>query len=401
LQLIIFFSNCSFQKTKSNQKKNNKKMMTTEDKKFSMQIDEEPVYRDRTFSTIRDPPVCKNIVSVVIFGVDLDLRRLSRANAQCEYDPTSFAACITRCGPSKSCALINASSKTVVIGCKTLHEIEVACRHYARMLWECGHTTLGRYKFQVQNCVMTTRVPYKLDLPRIHAAYPSITSYVPDKFPGLIFNFNMYSIKVLAFKSGRFNIVGFRTPTQGMRAYETAMEIIPKFELPKQPRKPRQQKAKKNQQQQQPPPIISNVPTTGGEEKKTDEKKSESETPPPPAVVIVEIVPPLTPLAPPTLESSSTRKVDNEDDAETKRLRQQASKKLAVNPILKALHKQLARGAAEQKERVARATKRPASSTNVEKAHPPSLVDDPIYGGGGFSTALTNNDEAPAKRTRV
>jgi TATA-box binding protein (TBP) (component of TFIID and TFIIIB) len=189
-----------------------------------------PVYHDKTFSRPRDPPVSKNIVCTIDFNIPIDPLKLVELYPHCEYDSTRFAALIARIMPPKSCALIFGTGRSVLTGCRTLHEVEVGVRKFAQMLHDTGHPVV-RYAFSITNHVMTASVPYSLDLARMHRNNLGISDYDKRKFPGIIFKLTDLKVAVMCFESGKFNIVGFRNYHEGLAAHDYVMNIIPRYRL--------------------------------------------------------------------------------------------------------------------------------------------------------------------------
>lgn len=206
------------------------------------------------------PPVVANIVTRVNFGIDIDLNRIVHHVPEAEYDPTKFAALIIRCGPPKSCALIFASGTCVINGLRTIHQLEVACEKYARILKDTGHP-ITRYTFEIQNAVVGAHISGGLDLDKISEDYPGKTDK-KDNFPGLVFNLTEPKVTILVFKTGRFNIVGLRNHTQGHLAYEQMMEILPKYKLRAKPIRKEKRARKKpiiTPDTPDTPPLVSSI----------------------------------------------------------------------------------------------------------------------------------------------
>jgi TATA-box binding protein (TBP) (component of TFIID and TFIIIB) len=198
--------------------------------KISQLIAACPVHRDGIFGRTKNPPVFSNIVCTVNYGTTVSLRKMVEECPHVEYDKARFAASITRCAPPRSCALIFHPGKCVVNGVQTLRQMEVCLRHYAEVLHETGHR-IGRYKFKIQNCVMTARLGMELDLANIYKNYRGYTEYDPGVFPGLRFHLSDLCLTVTVFETGCFNIVGFKTARDGLEAYDRIYEVVKKYPL--------------------------------------------------------------------------------------------------------------------------------------------------------------------------
>ena len=186
-------------------------------------------YRYRYDPSKPPPPSVANIVTRVEFGCPIDLKKIVRHLPEVHYDPTRFAAVKARVGPPKSCALGFSSGLAVINGLSTIHQVEVACQKYGEILRSTGHP-ISTYTFTVQNAVMRAHIRGGLDLKRIHKDYMGYT-VKKDNFPGLMFYPPGHRVTVTIFSSGRFNIVGLKTNTQGIEAYEYMMTILPYYKL--------------------------------------------------------------------------------------------------------------------------------------------------------------------------
>lgn len=198
------------------------------DQRIAMMVRNAPLFSDRVFSADDMPPVSKNMVVTVHYGVRIYLHRIVQTVPHAEWDSARFAAAIVRQVPPKCCALFFASGKVVLSGCRSIHEVEVAVHKYAALLRSTGHNVVS-HTFKVQNCVMSASVPYNIDLKRLHLENAGMTAYQPKDFPGLIYKISDPKVAVIIFNSGKFNIVGFRNQREGMQAYEIVMRSIPNY----------------------------------------------------------------------------------------------------------------------------------------------------------------------------
>ena len=81
---------------------------------------------------------CRNIVSTVNLGCQLDLKRIALQARNAEYNPKRFAAVIMRIRNPRTTALIFGSGKMVCTGAKSEEDSLQAARRYARVIQKLG-----------------------------------------------------------------------------------------------------------------------------------------------------------------------------------------------------------------------------------------------------------------------
>ena len=81
---------------------------------------------------------CRNIVSTVNLGCQLDLKRIALQARNAEYNPKRFAAVIMRIRSPRTTALIFSSGKMVCTGAKSEEDSIQAARRYARVIQKLG-----------------------------------------------------------------------------------------------------------------------------------------------------------------------------------------------------------------------------------------------------------------------
>ena len=187
------------------------------------------------------PPRVSNIVSCVRFGVRMTPHHIERYVPEAQYRPRRFHAVTARQGPPNSCMLLFESGKCVLNGVRTPHQVEMAFQNYASLLADMGHP-VDMYTHEVNNAVLAAMVNGNLDLPGLLAEHRGATEYT-NRFPAVVYRISEPRVKVTIFSSGKFNIVGWKTYDEAMRAWVIMFGILSKYVLPRSVKPPKLDKS--------------------------------------------------------------------------------------------------------------------------------------------------------------
>lgn len=150
----------------------------------------------------------QNMSSTANLGCPVDLKKIAITCRNTEYNPRRFAAVVMRIREPRATALIFASGKMVVTGCKSTHNAILACKKFCYIVQKVGFPTASALDFKVQNMVGTSDVGFPIRLEGLVYAHSTYASYEPELFPGLIYRHLSPKVVSLIFVSGKVVITG-------------------------------------------------------------------------------------------------------------------------------------------------------------------------------------------------
>lgn len=158
-------------------------------------------------------PIVQNIVATVDLCVKIDnLEIIAQKVNNAEYNPQRFAAVIMRIREPKTTALVFRTGKMVVTGAKSLNASKVAARKYVSIINKAGfNAVFSEAHYKVQNMTATVTMGFPIRLEALIYAYPNISTYEPELFPGLIFRMQDPKVVFLVFVSGKVVVTGVKS----------------------------------------------------------------------------------------------------------------------------------------------------------------------------------------------
>lgn len=174
-------------------------------------------------------PILQNIVATVNLGCPLDLKKITAAARNTEYNPQRFPALIMRIRDPKATALIFASGKVVCTGTKSEEMAKYAAKKFARIIQKIGFQV--KFKgFKVQNIVASCDVKFPIRLEQLSQEVDRFSTYEPEIFPGLIFRMAEPRVSLLIFVSGKIVLSGAKTIGDIRDAFNSIIPVLRKYQ---------------------------------------------------------------------------------------------------------------------------------------------------------------------------
>jgi transcription initiation factor TFIID TATA-box-binding protein len=136
----------------------------------------------------------QNVTVTVDVRQRLDLQQIVMNARNAEYNPKRFAGCIMRMRDPKCTALVFASGKMIITGCKSVDDAKNGARRFQRVLHKVGFPNAKAQDLVPQNMVVTCDMGFPIRLEGLVYAHPEFASYEPELFPGLIYRYSAYNI---------------------------------------------------------------------------------------------------------------------------------------------------------------------------------------------------------------
>jgi transcription initiation factor TFIID TATA-box-binding protein len=174
-------------------------------------------------------PRVSNIVATVKLSCHLSLQSLNDRMSNTEYNPRRFSALIARTKSPKTTALINASGKLVILGARTLEELEQGVRLHVRAIRKAGNPTCTVEQTVVNNMVASCNIFAPLRLEALQLALGGCAGGADldmEIFPAIIYKLHDPSVTMLIFASGKINITGASSHSAILAALEKVLPIV-------------------------------------------------------------------------------------------------------------------------------------------------------------------------------
>jgi transcription initiation factor TFIID TATA-box-binding protein len=171
----------------------------------------------------------QNMSATANLGVRLDLKKIALKCRNTEFNPRRFGAVIMRLREPKATALLFASGKIVISGCKSTHNATLACKKFAYIVERVGFQPKEFVDFKVQNIVGTLDVGFPIRLEGLVYAHSAFASYEPELFPGLIYRLVSPRVVFLIFVSGKIVITGAKKESDLSNALTKIYPVLVEF----------------------------------------------------------------------------------------------------------------------------------------------------------------------------
>lgn len=176
------------------------------------------------------PPVgVNNLIAGVKLGCEIDLRLVTIAARNIEYNPKKMNAAILRLQRPKVTCLIFQNGRISVCGATTISDARRGAKIAAKVCKKAGHPDARFINFKVETliCSASCGFPVRLEnLARDHAKY---CNYEPEIFCGLVYRYNpepSLSASVLIFVSGKLVITGCRKTQDADKVYRDLYALL-------------------------------------------------------------------------------------------------------------------------------------------------------------------------------
>ena len=159
-----------------------------------------------------------NTVSTVDIGYPLNVVHLvNRIGGTC-FNPLCFAAAMWR--SSYATHLIFSKGQSVCAGARSFLHARVATEELVLLLKRSGVPATSS-NFCTRNVVSTANAGFKIDLMRLHRAYPLHSEYTKSRFPGVVFRIISDSQKIvfIVFNTGKCINTGMRSRCDALLAW--------------------------------------------------------------------------------------------------------------------------------------------------------------------------------------
>ncbi len=163
----------------------------------------------------------ENVVASTTIAKELDLKELSKALPEGEYEPERFPGLVLRLDEPKTAALLFRSGKVVCTGAKTIKDVERAIKKVCDKVSKAGQKAFEKPDITVQNIVASANLNAQLNLNAIALAIGlEKVEYEPEQFPGLVYRLEEPHVVVLLFGSGKLVCTGARKAEQVSEAVD-------------------------------------------------------------------------------------------------------------------------------------------------------------------------------------
>ena len=153
----------------------------------------------------------------------INIKDLSNKIILSEYNPRRFNALILRINNPKSMALIFNNGNILCSGNNSTEKCKKAINIFSKFLIKFGYPIKVK-KFTVENIVASFKCDFYLNLDKFNHFYLNECKYIPEMFPGIIFNKN--NIVYLIFNTGNVCITGGKSRKKIIEAYEFILPIL-------------------------------------------------------------------------------------------------------------------------------------------------------------------------------
>ncbi len=174
-------------------------------------------------------PRVSNIVATVKLSCALSLQSLNSRMANTEYNPRRFCSLVARIKSPKSTALINASGKLVILGARTLEELDQGVRLHVRAIRKAGYPDCKVEEITVNNIVASCNIfaPLRLEALQLAFGGPAGGAELDmEIFPAIIYKLHDPSVTMLIFSSGKINITGASSHSAINAALEKVLPVV-------------------------------------------------------------------------------------------------------------------------------------------------------------------------------
>ena len=170
----------------------------------------------------------ENVVMTVELNCPLNLMEIAVRARNAEYNPERFNAVVMRIREPKCTALVFASGKMVVTGCKSETDCETAARQFAVIIKKVGFDIEYKHA-KLSNLVGVCDCGFPISLEQLALQHSKFATYEPELFPGLIYRMVQPKVTFIAFVSGKVVLTGARYQADLFDAFEKMFPVFYAF----------------------------------------------------------------------------------------------------------------------------------------------------------------------------
>lgn len=176
-----------------------------------------------------DGPRLINIVCGVNLNCLIDLKTVALHARNSYYNPKRFQAVTLRQRDPRATALVFASGKMQVLGCRSISDAHLSARKFARMVQKLGFDGVKLSNFNIQNLVAHADAKCKVRLEGIHLKHRAFARFEPEIFPGLCYKMVRPSVTVLIFANGKMVLLGAKKEEDIHLALKLLYPVLKEF----------------------------------------------------------------------------------------------------------------------------------------------------------------------------
>lgn len=174
----------------------------------------------------------ENIVASTSIGREIDLKAITQALEDADYDPEQFPGLVYRTKDPKTATLIFTSGKIVCTGAKSIEDVDRGLKKFFEKMETVGIKVTGSPEITVQNIVASADLGSELNLNAIVIGLGiENIEYEPEQFPGLVYRIDEPKVVVLLFGSGKLVIAGGKKPQDAGAAVERIVKELESLSL--------------------------------------------------------------------------------------------------------------------------------------------------------------------------
>lgn len=177
------------------------------------------------------PPVSvKNLIAGFNTGCDLDLRLITVAARNVEYNPKKQNAAIVRLqAPYRATCMIFPSGRVSVTGIKVPEDAKKVAKIVCRLIQRAGHPDATFRRFKIESLVCSAACGFPVRLENLAQDHGRFATYEPEIFCGLVYRYQIsQSVKasILVFVSGKIIITGCKKPSEADDVFKNLYAVL-------------------------------------------------------------------------------------------------------------------------------------------------------------------------------
>lgn len=174
-----------------------------------------------------------NTIATCCLNTDLNLadinQRLNKTKIIHKYNPSRFSALSIKLSDLKTSALIFRNAKLVILGSKTLENIERTLDVLIHLLKTFGYWNINKSPFKLVNSVYNSSVPFRIDIERFSDS-SALINFCPESFAGATYRLREIGCTAVIFYSGKFNLLGIKNEQQAIKANDHLQKLLRQYD---------------------------------------------------------------------------------------------------------------------------------------------------------------------------
>lgn len=164
-----------------------------------------------------------NTVGSGDLGIEVDLKELTVAIAEVEYNPAKYPGAYVRLEGVRPLITVYRTGKYIITGSKSEEEVYSCRKRFLELLSDRGvlDTPVDKW-FSMQNYVCTGELDQVQNLNALAIGLGlEYTEYEPEQFPGLVFRPDDHPVVILIFASGKVVVTGAKDIKVAIEAFNS------------------------------------------------------------------------------------------------------------------------------------------------------------------------------------